>query len=52
MKFFLPLFVWLVMAAIITAGILLAVAGKGLWLLILSAVGFIVMFSKYGCLTH
>jgi hypothetical protein len=51
MKFFLPLIVWLVMAAVITAGILLAVAGKGVWLLVLSVVGFVVLVGKYGCLT-
>jgi hypothetical protein len=51
MKFFLPLVVWLVMAAVITAGILMAVAGKGVWLLMLCVVGFIVLVGKYGCLT-
>jgi hypothetical protein len=38
------------MATIIIFGILLAVAGKGLWLLLLAALGFLVLFSKYGCL--
>jgi hypothetical protein len=51
MKFFLPLVVWLVMAAVITTGILMAVGGKGVWLLALCIVGFIVMVGKYGCLT-
>ena len=52
MKFFLPLLVWLVMATLITAGILVAVAGKGVWLLVLCVVGFIAMVGKYGCLSH
>lgn len=40
------------MAAVLTAGILLAVYGKGLWLLILGSLGFIVLSGKYGCMTH
>ena len=51
MKFFLPLLVWLVMATIIMFGILMAVKGQGLWLLMLAAVAFIFLFSKYGCLS-
>jgi hypothetical protein len=32
-------------------GILMAVKGQGLWLLMLAAVAFIFLFSKYGCLS-
>jgi hypothetical protein len=52
MKFFGPLLVWLLMAAILVAGILIAVAGKGIWLLVLGLLGFIVLVAKYGCLTQ
>ena len=51
MKFFLPLLVWLIMATVIIFGILMAVTGKGVWLLVLAALGFILLFSKYGCLS-
>jgi hypothetical protein len=51
MKLLLILFTWFVMAAIIAAGILMAVYGKGLWLLVLAAIGFVLMFGKYGCLS-
>ena len=52
MKFVLPLLIWIVMGAIIAAGIVMAVVGKGLWLMILSILGFIVMAGKYGCLSQ
>lgn len=50
MKLLLILLVWLVMAAILTAGILMAVGGK-VWLLVLATVAYIVMFGKFGCLS-
>jgi hypothetical protein len=52
MKFFLPLLAWLIMGAIIAAGMVVAVVGKGLWLMILGLLGFIVMVAKYGCLSQ
>ncbi len=52
MKFLLPLLIWIVMGAIIAAGIVIAVLGKGLWLMVLSLLGFVVMVAKYGCLTQ
>ena len=52
MKFFLPLLVWLVMGSIIAAGMVMAVMGKGLWLMTLGLLGFIVMVAKYGCLSQ
>lgn len=52
MKFFLPLLAWLIMGTIIAAGMVVAVVGKGLWLMILGLLGFIVMVAKYGCLSQ
>jgi len=52
MKFFLPLVVWLIMGSIIAAGMVTAVMGKGLWLMILGILAFIVMVAKYGCLSQ
>ena len=51
MKLLLVLLVWFVMAAILAAGIVMAVAGK-LWLLVLGTLGFVLLFSKYGCLDN
>jgi hypothetical protein len=56
MKFFLALFVWFIIAAILAAGIVMTVTGKHLLfrgdLLIASLLAYIGMFSKYGCLSH
>lgn len=49
MTLFLVMLTWLIMAAVLTAGILMAVAGK-VWLLVLAVIAFIILFSKYGCL--
>jgi hypothetical protein len=43
--------VWLIMAAIIGMGVVLAVKGS-LWLLVISVVAFFGMMAKYGCATH
>jgi hypothetical protein len=51
MKFALAILVFLVIAGILGGGILALVAGKPL-LLIIGVVGFIVLFAKYGCLSH
>ena len=51
MMFALAILVYLLMAAVIGAGILLLVAGKPL-LLIISLVAFVVAFGKLGCATH
>ena len=51
MKFALAILVYLVIAAVLGAGILMLVAGKP-WLLIIGAVGFIVAFGKLGCKSH
>ena len=51
MKFILASLIWLVMAAVIGAGIIWAVHGNP-WLLILSLAGFVVAVGKIGCATH
>jgi hypothetical protein len=51
MYFALAILAYLVIGAIIGAGILLLVAGKPL-LFILAVVGFILAFAKLGCLTQ
>jgi hypothetical protein len=51
MKFLLAMLVWLIMGAVIAAGILMAIKGS-IWLLIISLLAFIVMVAKIGCLSH
>ncbi len=51
MKFVLAILVFLLMAAVLGAGILALVAGKPL-LLIIGVVAFVLLFAKYGCLSH
>jgi Trk-type K+ transport system membrane component len=51
MKFALAVLIYLIMAAILGAGILLLVAGKP-WLLIVALIAFVVAFGKIGCMTH
>ena len=48
MGFVTAIIVWLIMAAVIGAGLLLAVKGS-VWLLLLSLAAFIVMVAKIGC---
>ena len=49
MTLILVMLTWLIMAAVLVAGILMAVGGK-FWLLALAVIAFIVLFGKYGCL--
>ena len=51
MKFALAILVYLLMAAVIGAGILLLVAGKP-WLLIIALIVFVVAFGRLGCMSH
>ncbi len=51
MKFLMAILVWLIMAAAIAAGIVMAVKGS-VWLLILSLLAFILLVAKIGCLSH
>jgi uncharacterized membrane protein len=49
MKFALAILIYLIMASILGAGILMLVAGKP-WLFIMGAVGFVVSFGRIGCM--
>ena len=51
MKFFLAIFAYLLIGAVIGWGIVLAVHGKPLFLII-ALLAYIVSFAKIGCLTH
>jgi hypothetical protein len=51
MKFALAILVYLLMAAVLGAGILLLVAGKP-WLFIVAFIVFVVAFGRLGCMTH
>jgi len=51
MNFFLAILAWLVIAAVLTVGIVWATNGT-LWLLIVGLLGFIFAFAKWGCATH
>jgi hypothetical protein len=51
MKIFLILFVWLLMAAILVTGVVLAVKGI-FWLLIIGIIGFVLGVAKYGIFSH
>jgi len=51
MNFALAILVYLIMAAILGAGILLLVAGRPI-LFIVAVIVFIVAFGKLGCLTQ
>jgi hypothetical protein len=51
MKFCLAILVYLLMAAVIGWGILLMMAGKP-WLLIASALVYLVGFARIGCASH
>ena len=53
MKFILAFGTWLVMAAVLVLGIVLAVREPhSLWLLIAGVVAFFVAVGKIGCATH
>jgi hypothetical protein len=51
MKLFLATLVYLLMAAVLSWGILLLMAGKP-WLLIVSVTAYVVAFGKIGCASH
>jgi hypothetical protein len=52
MKVFLAIFVYLVMALILGAGVLLAVLKGSFWLLILGLIGFVLGVTKIAILPH
>ena len=51
MKFALAMLVYLLMAALLGAGVLLLVSGKPL-LLIIVLISYVFAFGKLGCMTH
>jgi hypothetical protein len=51
MKLALAVLAYFLVALILSAGILLLVAGKP-WLLIIGLLAFVVAFGKYGCMSH
>jgi hypothetical protein len=51
MKFLLAIIVWLIIGAVLGAGILMAVKGSA-WLLIVGTLAFVVLVAKIGCLSH
>jgi len=51
MKLLFLMFVWLVMALLLVAGVVLAVHGS-FWLLALGLVAFVLAVAKIGCLSH
>ena len=51
MKLYLAIFVYLLIGAVLSWGILLAMGGKP-WLLVGSLIAYIVAFGKIGCTTH
>lgn len=51
MKFALAILVYLLMAALLGAGVLLVVSGKPLFLIIV-VIAYVVAFGRLGCMTH
>jgi F0F1-type ATP synthase assembly protein I len=51
MKFLLAILAYLLIGAILSWGLLLAVTGKP-WLLVVGALVYLVAFAKIGCLSH
>jgi hypothetical protein len=51
MKLLFVMFVWLVMALLLVAGIVVAVKGS-FWLMVLGLVAFVLAVAKIGCLSH
>jgi hypothetical protein len=51
MKLALAVLVYLIIASILGAGILLLVAGKP-WFLVIAFIAFVVAFGKLGCMPH
>ena len=51
MKLGLAILAYLLIGVVLSAGILLLLAGKP-WLLIIGLLAFVVAFGKIGCMTH
>jgi hypothetical protein len=52
MNVFLAIFVYLIMALILGAGVLVAVVKGSFWLLVLGFLGFVVIMTKVAILPH
>jgi hypothetical protein len=52
MNFWMAVGAWLVIAAILVFGIVLAVHGITAWFLVLGLLGFVFAFAKWGCAAH
>ena len=52
MSFYIGLFVWFLIAAVLIAGVVKAATTGSLILLAVGALVFVAGFIKYGCLTH
>jgi hypothetical protein len=52
MKFIWASLAMLLISSVLGLGIGLAAHGHGVWLLILSIIGFLAMFIAYGCRSH
>jgi hypothetical protein len=52
MKAFLAIFIYLVMAAILIAGVLLATIKGSFWLLIIGMIGFVAAITRIAILPH
>ena len=51
MRFALAIFVYLLVGVVLSAGILLLLAGKP-WLLVLAVLGYVAAFGRLGCMSH
>ena len=51
MKFFMAIFVYLLMGAVLGWGLFLLVNGSP-WLLIAAFLAYVIAFAKIGCLSH
>ncbi len=51
MKLALAVLVYVLMGLVLSAGVLLLLAGKP-WLLIIALLAYVVAFGKIGCMTH
>ena len=52
MKFVAAMFVTTALAGAIGAGLLVMAHGHGPWLLLVSTIGFLALFIRYGCKAH
>jgi hypothetical protein len=51
MKLLIVMAIWMLMAAVLVGGVVMAVQGS-LWLLCVGFLAFVLAIAKIGCLTH